>query len=338
MQILTNVSLRNYSTMRLGGAAAALTEITSKDELLEALAWAESRQLPVLVLGGGSNVIFSDGYEGLVIINRIPGFSVIKKDGTIATITIGAGENWDNAVERTVKLGLSGIEKLSLIPGTAGATPVQNVGAYGAEIADVFVELEAYDMQAKQFVTLKKADCNFTYRNSIFKSLHNRRYIITNITLQLTTGQPTPPFYEVLQRYLDDHDIHDYSSQTIRNAVIAIRTSKLPNPALIANTGSFFKNPIIPADQFSDLDQRFPGMPHWPTQDGKVKIPAGWLIDQADLKGYQAHGMKIYEKNALVFVNDSAKNYADLAAFRQEIIDKVHAKFGVTLEQEPELI
>lgn len=338
MHIRTDVSLRDYSTMRLGGKAAALVEIASKDELLEALVWAENKQLPVLVLGGGSNVIFSDGFDGLVIVNHIPGFTVVEESDATTTLQIGAGENWDEVVDRTVKLGLSGIEKLSLIPGTAGATPVQNVGAYGAEIADVFVELEAYDMQTKQFVTLDKAACNFSYRNSIFKSVHDRRYVITSITLQLTRHQPEPPFYEVLQCYLDERNTHEYSVQTIRDAVIAIRNSKLPDPTIIANTGSFFKNPIIPAAQFTELAQRFPEMPHWPTKDGQVKLPAGWLIDQAGLKGYQAHGMKIYEKNALVFVNDSAETYEDLAAFRQEIIEKIHTTFGVTLEQEPELI
>lgn len=338
VKITTDVSLRDYSTMRLGGTATALAKVHSKDDLLEALAWAEQRHLPILLLGDGSNVIFSDGYDGLVILNRLHGFELVAEDERSATLRIGAGEGWDDVVKRSVDMNLSGIEKLSLVPGTTGATPVQNVGAYGAEIAEVFVELEAYDLQQKQFVTLHKNDCQFSYRNSIFKSPKNRRYIITSVTLRLSKLPPQPPFYESLQRYLNEHSITTYTPQIIREAVIAIRNSKLPNPKIIANTGSFFKNPIILAQQADELLSRYPDTPHWPTKDGRVKISAGWLINQAGLKNYRAHGMKIYEKNALVFVNDSAESYDDLAAFRQEIVDKVHQKFGVILEQEPELL
>lgn len=324
--------------MRLGGPAHALTSVTSKDELREAVAWAEERGLPTLVLGGGSNVIFSDGYDGLVIINKIPGFDVLADDATGTTIRIGAGENWDSAVKRTVEMNLHGIESLSAIPGSAGGTPVQNVGAYGGQISDTLVELEAFDTLTHQYVTLSHEDCNFTYRNSIFKSPIDRHYIIASITLKLTKENPKPPFYGSLQAYLDEHHITSYTPQTIRDAVVAIRAIKLPDPSRIANTGSFFKNPIIPGDQAADLLMQFPNVAHWPLPDGRVKLAAGWLVEQAGLKGYRAHGMATYEHHALVLVNESAKSYDDLAAFRQEIIQKVRAKFGVTLEQEPELL
>lgn len=337
MQIQEHVRLADYSTMRLGGAAQALATVHTRDELLEALAWAESHSLPTLMLGGGSNVIFSNGYAGLVIVNQIAGFEVIEKNNASVTIRVGAGENWDSVVARTVDMGLSGIEKLSFIPGTAGATPVQNVGAYGAEIADVFVELEAYDLKTRDFVTLDKSACQFSYRNSIFKATDDRRYIITSITLQLSTSAPTPPFYDALQKYLDEHNIREYSVGAIREAVIAIRTIKLPDPKKIANTGSFFKNPIIAQADFARIEAKHPDIPHWQVGE-KVKIPAGWLIDKTGLKGYRAHGMKVYQHNALVFVNESAESYDDLAAFRQEVIDRVREEFGVTLEQEPELI
>jgi UDP-N-acetylmuramate dehydrogenase len=323
--------------MRLGGEAKALVAVTNKNELVQALEWAKNNSMKTLVLGDGSNVIFSDGFDGLVIINRISGFN-ITEDNEGATVILGAGENWDACVEQTVQKGLSGIEKLSAIPGTAGATPVQNVGAYGAEIADTFVNLQAYDMQTSQFVTLSKEDCHFSYRNSIFKATDDRRYIITSITLHLTNQPPKPPFYDSLQNYLDQHDIHAYSPQTIRDAVMAIRSVKLPDPARIANTGSFFKNPIISQHNFDQLAAAFPTIPHWPTKDGRVKIAAGWLIEHAGLKGYAAHGMKLYEHNALVFVNEGAKDYNDLAAFKAEVIAKVHDTFGITLQQEPELL
>ncbi len=338
MEILHNVDLSRYSTMRIGDKAKNLVTVKTKDELIDAVEWAKQRNLPVLVIGGGSNIIFKDGFDGLIIVNRILGFDIISKDNNKTVVKVGAGEDWDQVVAKTVDMNLSGIEMLSYIPGTTGATPVQNVGAYGTEIANVLTELEAFDTDSKQFITLTNADCNFSYRNSIFKSPKNRHYIIVSLTMQLSSESPKPPFYEALQRHLDDNNITEYTPKNIRQAVIAIRTSKLPNPAKIANTGSFFKNPIISVDEFTKISREFPDMPNWPTQDGKIKIPAGWLMDKAGLKGYSSHGMKIYNNNALVFVNESAKSYQDLAAFKQEIVNKVQAKFGITLEQEPELI
>ncbi|HSX28180.1 MAG TPA: UDP-N-acetylmuramate dehydrogenase [Candidatus Saccharimonadales bacterium] len=338
MQIQTDTPLSQYTTMRLGGNAAALTKVTSKEELVEALGWATSHHLPSLVLGGGSNVIFTDGFAGLVILNRIPGFEVLESDAVYSTIRIGAGEDWDEVVDRTTEMELTGIEALSAIPGTAGATPVQNVGAYGQEIADTFVELEAYDLQTHAFVTLDKAACGFTYRGSIFKSVKDRRYIIVSITLRLQKANPQPPFYASLERYLQEHNLSDYTPRLIREAVIAIRAHRLPDPAVVANTGSFFKNPIVAPEVCKPLQIAHPDMPHWPTKDGRVKLSAGWLIEHAGLTTYKSHGMELYEHNALVFVNKSAKSYDDLAAFREAVIAKVHATFGVTLEQEPELL
>lgn len=338
MQIKTNVPLKDYSTMRLGGIAEALTTVTNKEELAEAIEWATSKGKPYLMLGGGSNIIFSNGFHGLVIINALHGFEVLSEDDESVVMRIGAGENWDDIVARSVARGLSGIEKLSAIPGTAGATPVQNVGAYGAEIADVLTELEAYETRTKKFVTLTASDCKFSYRDSIFKSPKNRHYVITSITIRLSKRPPKPPFYEALQAYLDKHQITEYSPAALRGAVVAIRAQKLPDPHIMANTGSFFKNPIVPRGVLTQLQQDHPDIPFYEMKDGKIKLLAGWLIDQTGLKGYRSHGMKIYEKNALVFINESAKGYDDLAAFRQEIVDKVKAAFGVTLEQEPELI
>jgi UDP-N-acetylmuramate dehydrogenase len=338
MQIQTDISLKNYSTMRLGGIAKALTIVTSKQDLLDAVAWAKKRHLPLLILGGGSNVIFSNGYPGLVIVNRIIGFDVITEDAAGVTIRIGAGEPWDLAVAKSVKMNLHGIEFLSAIPGTSGATPVQNVGAYGAEIADTFVELEAYDLGTEEFVTLSKQDCGFSYRNSIFKPPEDRKYIITSITLRLTKATPKPPFYESLQKYLDAHNVTTYTPQVIRQAVIAIRTKKLPDPAKVPNTGSFFKNPVVTAQQAAELTKKYPDIPHWPLNTGEVKLAAGWLIEQAGLKNYHAHGMKTYEHHALVLVNESAKTYKDLLDFENEIIAKIKDVFGVTLQQEPELL
>lgn len=342
MQIQKNVSLKEFSTMRLGGLADYLVIVTSKEELMQAVNWAQQAKIPLFMLGSGSNVIVRDqGFRGLVIVNRILGFDVLHESDQKLQLRIGAGEVWDSIVERTVNMGLSGIEGLSLIPGTTGATPVQNVGAYGQEIADTFVELEAFDLLTLGLVKLRKEECQFSYRSSIFKPMANRRYIIVSVTLELKKGNPQPPFYESLQRYFTEHDIatNEVTPKVMREAVIAIRNSKLPDPKLIANTGSFFKNPIISQTQFGNLQSKYGDtLPHYATKDGQVKIPAGWLIEHAGLKGASDHGMKTYEKNALVLVNENAQSYADLEAFKKEIIDAVHAKFGITLEQEPELL
>lgn len=339
MQIQTDVPLKDYSTMRLGGIARALATVTTKQDVTDAVAWARERSLPILILGGGSNIIFSKGYRGLVVINRITGFEVVSEDADGATIDIGAGENWDDVVARCVSRNLQGIESLSAIPGTAGATPVQNVGAYGAEIADTLVGVEVYDMLEEAFVTFSKTDCHFGYRTSIFKwPGHNRRYIIVGITLRLNKTMPRPPFYASLQQYLDENHIVEYTPQTIRDAVIAVRAERLPDPSIVANTGSFFKNPQVSASRAEALFAEYPTMPRWPLKDGRFKLAAGWLIEHAGLRGYAAHGLRTYEQHALVVVNDHAENYSDLLAFKEEIIAKVDEKFGVTLEQEPELL
>lgn len=341
MQIQTNVQLRDFTTMRLGGPARHLTIASSKDELVQAVAWAEQHGLPLFVLGGGSNVIVRDrGYDGLVIVNRIMGFDEIADDDTSATYSFGAGENWDSVVERTVSMGLSGIEAMSAIPGTVGATPVQNVGAYGQEIADTFVELEAYDTLTRGFVRLLKDECGFAYRTSIFKATENRRYIITAVTLRLLKKHPEPPFYDSLQRYFEQHDIdvQNVGAQDVRDAVIKIRATKLPDPSVIANTGSFFKNPIVPAGTFAHLQAQFPDMPHYPLADGRVKLAAGWLIEQAGLKGYDNGAFGTYEHNALVIINKAGTSETQLESFKRHIIDTVRRQFGVTLEQEPELL
>ena len=340
MNILQNVPLSQHSTMRLGGMAAYATDITSRIELQEALAWAEERNLPVMMIGGGSNIIWKDeGFPGLLMINKIMRFEE-QEDGDDYYVTVGSGENWDEVVARTTAKGVTGLEALSLIPGTAGATPVQNVGAYGQEIANVLVSVEAYDSQSKTFVSIPGFECGFGYRMSRFKSTDRGRFFITAITLHLRHGNPEPPFYQALERYLTDNNITTYTPQTIRDAVIAIRQSKLPDPAVVANNGSFFANPLIDEGTFAQLQADFPDVPHWPTNDGRIKIPAAWLLEQAGFKDFHdpATGMGTWPKQPLVLVNEEAKTTAQLLMFKKNIVDTVHEKFGITLEQEPELL
>lgn len=335
-----NVSLRDYSTMRLGGNATYLCEVTSRPELVEALDWAEGRQLPVIMIGGGSNIVWRDeGFPGLVIVNAMLRYEDYAEDETNHYLTIGAGENWDSVVERSVAAGLTGIECLSLIPGKAGATPVQNVGAYGQEIADTLVTVEAYDRETKTFINIPNQDCAFAYRSSRFKTTDRGRFFITAITLHLMVGAPQPPFYGALERYFSEHGITQPDVAATRQAVIDIRSHKLPDPARIANNGSFFANPIIDNGTYAQIRADHGDLPHWEVNGG-IKVSAAWLIEQAGFKGIHdaETGMMTWPMQPLVLVNEKATSTADLLAFRQKIVDAVQTKFGVTLQQEPELL
>lgn len=341
VNILQNVSLAGYSTMGLGGSAAHLVEVSSRNEVLEALNWAKTNGLPAIMIGGGSNIVWSDsGYTGIVLVNKISGYEVQKEDEANVYLTLGSGENWDSVVERSVSAGLTGIEALSLIPGTVGATPIQNVGAYGQEISQTLMTVEAYDNQASQFVTIPAGDCGFSYRNSRFKTQDRGRFFITGITLHLTKGKPMPPFYGAVQAYFEDKGITDYTPQVLREAVIFIRTSKLPDPAMVRNTGSFFANPIVNDEQLTYLASGFEQIPHWPLEQGGAKLSAAWLIDQAGFKDYHdtETGMSTWPRQSLVLVNEHAKSTADLLAFKKKIVDAVQTKFNITLQQEPELL
>ena len=343
MHIQKQVSLRDHSTMRLGGLAAYLADVHDEIELEEALAWAQARDLPVCMIGSGSNIVWRDeGFAGLLLVNKMRGLTIEDEHagGDTVLVHIAAGEIWDEVVARTVEERLSGIESLSLIPGTAGATPVQNVGAYGAEIKDVLVQVRAYDREAQQFVELPNSACNFGYRTSRFKTSDHGRFFITDITLRLRRGNPTPPFYAALQAYFDEHHIATFTPKVVRDAVIAIRRSKLPDPVTVANNGSFFANPVIPARDFEKLHAQFADLPHWPAGEGRIKIPAAWLLEHAGFKNLHdpSTGMATWPAQPLVLVNEHAEHTADLLAFRQKIIDAVQQKFGITLEQEPELL
>lgn len=336
MDVHTNTPLKNMTTMRLGGPARFLAEARTPQEVQNLYQNAQSKQLPVFVLGGGSNVIAHDeGYPGLVIRMRINGFETVADDLYSTTIKIGAGELWDDVVKRTVDMRLTGIEALSSIPGTAGAAPVQNIGAYGQEISETLVSLEAYDTQTNTFVTLQNEECEFSYRHSIFRSNQMGRYIITSITLKLSKSLPAPPFYDSLQAYFDEHAISIFTQQTVRDAVAAIRADKLPDPAVKPSAGSFFKNAFIESWQLPDLQAKYPDIKAFAMGNDTYKISTGWLIETAGLKGQLLHGMRVHDKNALVLINESATSYADLAAAREEIIGKVRDTFQILIEQEP---
>jgi UDP-N-acetylmuramate dehydrogenase len=341
MDIKENVSLAGYSTMRLGGNARWLAEAHSEDDVKELASWAKDQAVPVMMIGQGSNIVWRDeGYKGLIIVNKIKGRIVLGENNEDVTVKVAAGEIWDEVVAKTVENGWSGIEFMSLIPGTAGAAPVQNIGAYGGELSDTLIEVEVLDTKSLEIGSIKKEDCGFSYRSSYFKTTEKGRYMIIAIVLKLKKTNPAPPFYDALAKYFEEHSIHEFTPKTIRQAVIAIRQSKLPDPAVVANNGSFFTNPIIAQDKFEQLKQKSPAIKGWPTKDGRVKLAAGWLVEQAGFKGVhdEQTGMATWDKQALVLVNEHAKNTGDLLAFKQKITDKVQEMFGVKLEQEPELL
>lgn len=330
------VPLSTLTTMRLGGLARYVVEIRAQEDLVSAVRFAREQDLPWFVLGDGSNVVAHGDFNGLIILNRIKGFDKVDEDDRFATYEIGAGEVWDSVVERLAKASLSGVEAMSGIPGRAGATPVQNVGAYGQEIADVLTKLEAYDTDSDRFVTLRAGDCGFSYRSSVLKSPETRHHIISSMTLRLNREPPKPPFYPSLSRYLSDNNITDFTPAGIRAAVIAVRANVLPDPQDIASAGSFFKNPLVDRAMADRLLEQHPDAPHWEMPGNRTKLAAGWLIDQAGLKSYSAHGLQIYPKNALVVTNLSATSAEALEKFRSEVVAIVKDKFEVTLEQEPE--
>jgi UDP-N-acetylmuramate dehydrogenase len=322
--------------MKLGGKANYVADVTSREELQQLYQNTKKLGQPIYVIGGGSNLIARDeGFPGIIIHNKIMGIDIVSDDKSAPVISAGAGEIWDDLVAMTVQRGWSGVEALSGIPGTVGAAPVQNIGAYGQELADTFVSLEAYDTVNDTFVELTWDDCEFSYRHSIFRGNSAGRYIIISVTLKLAYLEPQAPFYDSLQKYFDELGTTTYTVQNVRDGVLTIRRNKLPDPTQLPNSGSFFKNAIVESWKIDDLHKTYPDMPAFPVDDDHQKIPAGWLIENAELKGEVLHGIKVHEGNAVVLINESATSYADLAAAREEIIGAVRDKFQVMLEQEP---
>lgn len=341
MNIQQNVSLSAYSGMGVGGNSAYLTEVTSRAEVQQAAAWAKEKQLPIIMIGSGSNIVWSDeGFPGLILVNKILRYEQFDEDESNTYLTIGSGENWDSVVQRSVEAGLTGIEALSLIPGTAGATPVQNVGAYGQEIADSLVTVEAFDTQTDSFVTLPASDCGFGYRQSRFKLADKGRFFITGLSLHLTKANPAGPYYAAVQTYFDEHKITDITPLVLREAVITIRQSKLPDYTKIRNNGSFFANPVIDAGTFAALAAQYENVPHWQTDEGQIKLSAAWLMEQAGFKDYHdpETGMATWHLQPLVLINERAQSTGQVLAFKAKIVEAVQSKFNITLQQEPELL
>lgn len=354
LKIEENVPIRNLVTMRIGGPARFVITVTSKEEIPEAYQFAKERNLPVCVLGGGANTFAKDeGFDGVIILDRIMGISEVErpedespKDGDIAYFKAYGGEQWDDLVTYVSERGYSGIEAMAGIPGTAGAAPVQNIGAYGQEVTQVIVSVDAYDTKTGEFVVIPASEMKMSYRKSIFNSGENvGRYFIYATTVRVKKGQLNPPFYRSLQAYVDEHHETDFSPLNIARMVKAVRNSKLPDPEKIASAGSFFKNVYLTDEEADEAEAR--GIQVWRNAkevgpDSPEKrtnlVNSGWLLEEAGLKGKVFHGMKVSEKAALILINEDAKTYADLAVAREEIANIVFEKFGFRIEQEPDEI
>lgn len=334
------VDLKKYTTFRMGGQARWFFVVQSVEELKEAYQFALAHSLPVFILGSGSNILISPSnlFEAVVVKMEIPGFEVVQESGENIVIKVGAGEIWDDVVARAVESNWSGIEALSWIPGTAGATPIQNVGAYGSEIADVLVSLEAYEIATKRIISLTKEQCEFKYRDSVFKHEGKDKYVTTSVTLRLSKEVPTPPNYPGVKKYFDEHNIENPTLNQIREAIISIRDFKLPDPKNIASVGSFFKNPFVNKEHYEQLKESYPAIVAFLLENGDYKISAGWLLETLGYKGKQFGNLQFYSNNALVLTNINNANYEEL----EELVNKTkaHVKqtFGIDLEIEPIVI
>jgi len=340
LEVREYVDIREYTTFKIGGQFRYFTELSDPQELPELYKFAKEKNLPVFILGGGSNIVFPDGvYESVVVKIEFCGFEIISEEENYADLKIGAGESWDYAVECAVAVNLSGIEAMSAIPGTCGATPVQNVGAYGQEIKDTLLSVDVFDTKDGTFKTLSNKECGFSYRNSIFKSDSRGRYVITAITLRLSKGvNPDIPNYPGVKKYFLENNINNPTLLQIRDAIIEIRKNKLPNPKDIPSVGSFFKNTIVSNDVVRSLKKQYPNMVVFPVNETETKVPSGFLIEQAGLKGKSFGTISSYSENAMVLVNNGGATRADVEKARDEIIDIIFQKFGIKLETEPEFV
>lgn len=340
MKIQERTPLKSRTTFRMGGDAAYFCELHTKDEVAKYVQFAEDKKLPLIILGGGSNSIFPDSGLLNVCVGHIAinGFAVEKEDALHAYIRIGAGEDWDSVAHRSVAMELSGIEALSSIPGTAGATPIQNVGAYGQEIKDTLIEVEAYDRAEKAFKIIPAIECGLTYRDSKFKHEWKNRYIITSLLLRLSRAKPTIPSYPGVKAYLQKTGITEASLSDIRSAIIEIRKNKLPDPKVIASCGSFFKNPMIDRALADAIKLKYPSAVLYPAESGLYKVGAGWMIEMVGLKGKDFGAVGVYPHNALVLVNQGNATKTELNVAVETITSVVEAEFSIRLEIEPVFI
>jgi len=335
MQIQHEVSLKAHNTFGIDVKAQKFIEVTQLTELQELLIHTTE---PILILGGGSNVLFTQDYEGLVIKIKLKGIDILKEEGDLVWLKVAAGEVWHELVLYCVENGYGGIENLSLIPGTVGAAPMQNIGAYGVEIREVLESVEAVQRSTGEIQVFNNESCNFGYRESVFKNIHKDAYVITAVTLKLSKNPSFNTSYGAIQDTLKANEVDTLSLKAISDAVCQIRNSKLPNLAEIGNAGSFFKNPVIPQVQFEALKERFPNIVGYPLPEAQVKVPAGWLIEQSGWKGKRFGNIGVHARQALVLVNYGGGNGAEIRKLSQDIQASVLEKFGIEIKPEINIV
>lgn len=335
MQIQENISLKPYNTFGINATARYLARFTSLAELDE-LYNADSlhTEATTLILGGGSNILLTQDYKGLAAINEMQGIQVVNEDVQHVYVKAAAGENWHRFVMYCVENNYAGVENLSLIWGSVGAGPMQNIGAYGAEIKDVFYELDAYNIKEKKLQKFSAKDCEFGYRDSVFKRKDKGKFVITSVTFKLNKIPIFNTSYGDMQQELDKMGIKELTLAAVSQAVINIRQSKLPNPKAAGNAGSFFKNPVIPKQQFERLQQEFAGIVGFAAAGNNIKVAAGWLIEQCGWKGYRKGDAGCHEKQALVLINYGNANGIDIYDLSVKIMHSIESKFGIILERE----
>lgn len=334
-----NFSLQPYNTFGVDVKAGYFTEIQTVEALKEAMSFSQNHNLALLFLGGGSNILFTRDFNGLVIKLNLKGISIQPWNENEVLVTAKSGENWHEFVMFCLDKNLGGLENLSLIPGNVGTSPMQNIGAYGTEIKDIFVNCKALNLETKEIETFDLEKCRFGYRDSVFKQESKGKYVILEVTFKLTTkNHHIRTEYGAIKTELEKSGIKNPTIQEVSQAVISIRRSKLPDPKEIGNAGSFFKNPTIPLAQFEALQQQFETIPGYPN-GASVKVPAGWLIEQCGWKGKQTGNVASHKLQALVIVNATGKaSGKEIFNFSTEIINSVQEKFGIELEREVNII
>jgi UDP-N-acetylmuramate dehydrogenase len=336
--LLKNFPLKKYNTFGIGVLAKHFAAFSSVGELRELLDQVPVDETTTLILGGGSNILFTKNIDGLVLKNELKGIELIKEDAHHFYVKAAAGENWHSFVMHCIKHNYAGIENLSLIPGNVGASPMQNIGAYGVELKDVFESLEAMNREDKTIHTFTNNDCSFGYRDSIFKRKYKDQFVILSVTFRLNKEAFFNTSYGAIEQELDKMNIKELSIQAISQAVINIRSSKLPDPAKIGNAGSFFKNPTITSQQFQQLQHVYIKMPHYKVDELHVKIPAAWLIEQCGWKGYRIGDAGVHIYQPLVLVNYGNATGEDIYKLSQKIQQSVKETFNIELEREVNVV
>jgi UDP-N-acetylmuramate dehydrogenase len=338
MEILENASLKAFNTFGIAAKAAKMVRFSSAADLREIFSNEELSAMPRLVLGGGSNLLLTSDFEGLVLKNEVPGMELIREDNEHFYVKSGAGVNWHELVVECINNGWAGLENLSLIPGNVGASPMQNIGAYGVEVKDCFHELEAFNLETLETETFDAEACQFGYRESVFKRQLKNKFIIVSVTFRLLKKPQLNTSYGAIKGELNSLGIHEPTIADVSQAVINIRSSKLPDPKVIGNAGSFFKNPLVTEEVYRRLVDENPSMPFYPAPEGKYKLAAGWLIEKSGWKGFRRENYGVHAKQALVLVNHGGATGSQIYDLSTEILADVKKKFGVELEREVNIV